>query len=179
MKTKIFIIASLLTLCFFNWSIYAKEEIRRGGELVYLQLAPVDPRSLIQGDYMRLNYRLANDARLPFDQPSHGNLVISVDADHVGHFERIDNGAPLKDGEKRLPFTHDYNTRVTPDSFLFQEGQAGFYSQAKYGVFRFNGPDSKVLVGLADERKQLIEPPPAADVPTPLTRNGNSLHITR
>ena len=40
----------LLVLAAVNYSIYGKEEIVRSGETVYLELAPVDPRSLMQGD---------------------------------------------------------------------------------------------------------------------------------
>ncbi len=31
------------------------------GQLILLELAPVDPRSLMQGDYMRLNYDISNN----------------------------------------------------------------------------------------------------------------------
>ena len=39
-----------------NWSIAAKERLLVSGSTVYLELALVDPRSLMRGDYMALNY---------------------------------------------------------------------------------------------------------------------------
>ena len=56
--SRILIIANLILLLgYFNWSVYQKEQTLKEGQLVLLQLAPVDPRSLMQGDYMRLNYK--------------------------------------------------------------------------------------------------------------------------
>ena len=40
-----------------NWAIASRERLISSGEVVYLELAPVDPRSLMQGDYMSLRYR--------------------------------------------------------------------------------------------------------------------------
>ncbi len=44
----------LLVLVAFNYSVYTKEKTLEAGTLVLLELAPVDPRSLMQGDYMVL-----------------------------------------------------------------------------------------------------------------------------
>ena len=44
-----------------NHSIVAKEHIRANGERIYLELAPVDPHSLMQGDYMALRFAIARD----------------------------------------------------------------------------------------------------------------------
>ena len=54
-------LGALLVLGALNFAIVGKERIRRDGEVVYLPLAPVDPRSLIQGDYMALRFALARD----------------------------------------------------------------------------------------------------------------------
>ena len=52
--SRILIIANLILLLgYFNWSVYKKEQTLKDGQLILLQLAPVDPRSLMQGDYMR------------------------------------------------------------------------------------------------------------------------------
>ena len=40
-------------------SIVAKERIKTNGERIFLALAPVDPRSLMQGDYMALRFEIA------------------------------------------------------------------------------------------------------------------------
>ena len=56
--SRILIIANLILLLgYFNWSVYQKEQTLKEGQLVLLQLAPVDPRSLMQGDYMGLTIK--------------------------------------------------------------------------------------------------------------------------
>ena len=68
--SRILIIVNLILLLgYFNWSVYKKEQILKDGRLVLLQLVPVDPRSLMQGDYMRLNYHILiqqADAKIDF-----------------------------------------------------------------------------------------------------------------
>ena len=39
--------------------IASKETLLRTGQTVKLELAPLDPRSLMQGDYVRLNYKIS------------------------------------------------------------------------------------------------------------------------
>ena len=63
-QSRILIITNLLLLLgYLNWSIYQKEQTLRDGQLVLFELAPVDPRSLMQGDYMSLRYREASHRR--------------------------------------------------------------------------------------------------------------------
>jgi uncharacterized membrane-anchored protein len=50
MKKIIFIASTIFVFAAFNYGIFQKEEIKANGEIVLLELAPVDPRSLIQGD---------------------------------------------------------------------------------------------------------------------------------
>ena len=57
---RIGIVAAVaLVLIAVNLSIVAKERIKTGGEPIFLELAPVDPRSLMQGDYMALRFAIA------------------------------------------------------------------------------------------------------------------------
>ena len=39
-----------------NGSIWQREQLLGSGRVVILELAPVDPRSLMQGDYMALTF---------------------------------------------------------------------------------------------------------------------------
>ena len=41
-----------------NVGIWQKEQLIAHGQPVFVELAPVDPRSLMQGDYMRLEFRV-------------------------------------------------------------------------------------------------------------------------
>lgn len=163
-KTVLMLAFGAIILGVFNVGIQARERILREGETVLLELAPRDPRSIMQGDYMRLNYRIGNDARetaknLP-DNIRRGDLVIRVDENNIGRFERIDDGTELHPSEKRVRFHRSGSwVRVMPDSFMFQEGHREYYDEAKYGMFRFDGADSYLLTGLADENRNRIVPP--------------------
>ena len=45
-----------LVLAVANGSIWQREQLLGSGRVVILELAPVDPRSLMQGDYMALTF---------------------------------------------------------------------------------------------------------------------------
>lgn len=147
-----------LILAFFNYSIVEKEDIKNHGETVYLKLAPVDPRSLMQGDYMRLGYDIARHISVTDRRPS-GTIVIQADAKGVGQFVRLHNGEPLKTGEKLVPYTSQFKRPfIIPDAFFFQEGKATQYSKAAYGIFKFKGPFERILIGLADSSFTPLNP---------------------
>ena len=57
---RILIVLGLITaLTVPAWAIIGKENIVRNGTAMLLPLAPRDPRSLMQGDFMRLDYAMA------------------------------------------------------------------------------------------------------------------------
>jgi uncharacterized membrane-anchored protein len=158
MRKSLFIVSTLLVFGVLNYSIFQKEQIKAHGETVFLELAPVDPRSLMQGDYMRLRYAVER-THISKSIEKRGSMVIAMDQNRVGTFKRIDQGETLTENEKRLPYQmHFQQLRIAPDSFMFQEGHARFYDQAKYGVFKFDSSGSRLLVGLADKDRQLIQP---------------------
>jgi uncharacterized membrane-anchored protein len=53
----------LLALAVANQGIVQRERILSDGRVLLLELAPVDPRSLMQGDYMSLQFAAAEDIR--------------------------------------------------------------------------------------------------------------------
>lgn len=155
----------LLALALVNWQIMQKEWILREGRLVLLELAPVDPRSLMQGDYMRLNYALARKVEQRWREsgeraapPRQGKLKISLDADQVARFEGIyQTGEPLKANQYLLEFRYrGHQFRLGAESFFFQEGQASRYARAEYGGLRVAPDGRAVLVGLYDGQKRRI-----------------------
>ena len=121
-----------------------------------LELAPVDPRSLMQGDYMALNYRMANLAfgRTRGAHPADGCLVVEADADGVAAFRRFDDGAPLAQGELRLRYRWREGPKFATNAFFFEEGTASRYARARYGEFRVSDGGDMILTGLrgADRR---------------------------
>lgn len=160
MKSKKWIIAInlVLFLGYFLYSIKDKENILTQGEKILLKLAPVDPRSLLQGDYMNLNYEMNNVVRKIENEGKY--LVISKDESDVGMFKRIQMGTePLADNEYLIKFKRgERNTiRIGAESFFFQEGKAELYEAAKYGSLRIDNKGNSVLEGLYSEDFILLE----------------------
>lgn len=166
MKKLAIILSTLFVFSILNYSIYHKEKILISGEEIFLALVPVDPRSLIQGDYMQLGYAIENTAKnnLIHAPKERGDIVITLDNKKIAHFDRFKDNHPLKNNEKLIRYTFDKNhffrpIQIQPNSFFFQEGQGAYFAKAKYAIFHYNGIKEYVLVGLADENGKKIEPP--------------------
>ena len=156
------IVGWLLTVGIAVAGIVGKERLMARGDVVYLRLAPVDPRSLMQGDYMALNFSVANEVRV-----AHGSgqtrlsreelIVIRRDDRNEGHFARLYQGGPLATGElllrvQNVPSRWGGNgVQVSTDAWFFQEGQAERFAKAKFGEFRVDGSGQALLVGMRGE----------------------------
>jgi uncharacterized membrane-anchored protein len=158
------LLTTLAVLVVVNSAIWQKERHIAQGEVVYLELAPVDPRSLMQGDYMALNFALANRLQSELYQrgeiPSasmNGDVVVRVDSARVAHFQRIDDGTPLEADERRLQFRLRHGqVRFATNAFFFQEGHAERYEAAHYGEFRVNKEGELLLTALYDDTFQRL-----------------------
>ena len=156
-RRALFLITGLGVLAVLGWSVRDLETLRTSGEVVLLPLAPVDPRSLMQGDYMRLSYALERE-RIDLDASSDA-IILALDASRVGSFRRV-TGSPGP-GEVAFRVTRDadgHGVSVAPHSFLFQEGHGDLYARARYGIFHVDGTGRHLLVGLADAEARRIEP---------------------
>ena len=127
-----------------------------------LRLAPVDPRSLMQGDYMVLRYALERAVRNRglTQNRSSGHLVIKLDPDGVASFVRVHGDEPLADDELLLRYRYRGSLRLGAESFFFQEGHAKIYVRARYGELRVNPSGDSVLVGLCGEDFKTLGPGP-------------------
>ena len=86
------VFSALLVLGSVNYSIYAKEYIKSHGEVIYLQLAPVDPRSLMQGDYVALRFSIATQFRgHPFEE----RIPLQLDESRVARLAENSSVASL------------------------------------------------------------------------------------
>lgn len=154
-------VMGLIILAFVNLNIFQTEIRLTQGQVIFLQLAPVDPRSLIQGDYMRLNYALINELPSMSDLPKKGQLVLKVDEQQVATFDRVYQGGALAPQEILLNYRRQDNEEVQigPESFFFQEGLADDYAQARYAAFRVADNGQSLLVGLRNEALAPLGPP--------------------
>jgi uncharacterized membrane-anchored protein len=153
-------LALVASLALANYAIWDKESVIRGGRPVFVELAPVDPRSLMQGDYMALDFRMPFDAEasermLTWGRPQ---VIAQLDEKGIAKLVRIHKpGVPLGAGEIPIELTPKNGrwTLVT-DAWFFREGDGQRWSAARYGEFRV-APDGKaLLVGMADARLQPI-----------------------
>jgi uncharacterized membrane-anchored protein len=142
----------LLALSVPNYAIVRKEQLLQSGTTVLVELAPVDPRSLIQGDYMRLNYAMSSGFTFQRDLAQDGHFVVRLDENGVARFVRVHaRDIPLSTGEHLLRYRRRGNrVRIGTDAFFFQEGHASRYTGARYGELRVDDSGASVLVGLRD-----------------------------
>lgn len=146
-------LVGLSILAFVNVNIFQTETRLTQGQVIFLQLAPVDPRSLIQGDYMQLNYALNNELSILSDLPEKGQLVLKLDEQKVAAFSRVYQGGALAPDEILLNYRRlEYGqVQIGPDSFFFQEGLADDYAEARYAALRVADNGQSLLVGLRNE----------------------------
>jgi len=160
-RKTIAIIAGLAVLAAANYTIYSRERQLAEGAIVLLELAPVDPRSLMQGDYMALRYKAADDAfgRTTETAVGDGHIIVKVDERGVGAFVRRDGGEPLAPGEVRLRYRiRDEQVKFATNAFFFQEGHAQYYERARYGEFRVAPSGALMLTTLRGEKLESLGP---------------------
>jgi len=162
MKNIVFWGTAVLVIGAINFMIVKKERTIASGRTMLLELAPADPRSLMQGDYMVLEYKIAGDIpKLPLE--SSGRLVVSLDDNNVAKFVRFHKSETLSGGEHLLFYRNRRGLRLGAESFMFQEGRAELYSQARYGELKVDESGQSVLVGLRDEEFRPLGEDRAAD----------------
>ncbi|CAL93275.1 GDYXXLXY domain-containing protein [Azoarcus olearius] len=136
-------------------AIVQKEQLIAHGRTVFVPLAPVDPRSLMQGDYMALNFlawaeRPGEDPD-PFvlDTP---RLALRLDARGVVTARRPDDGSALQADEvviRLVPRAGRW--MLVTDAFYFPEGEGERWAAARFGEFRVDADGKALLVGLRGE----------------------------
>ena len=158
-KWPIVFINLILLLVYFNYSIVKKEALLKEGQLVLLELAPVDPRSLMQGDYMRLRYTISNNNG-DEDIPKRGYCIVRMDSNNIASKVRFQKDlSPLEEDEFPIEYTspNSWSINIGAESFFFQEGDAEKYEKAKYGAIKTDANGNSLLVGLYDKKLIKIE----------------------
>jgi len=153
-------LGALLVLGALNFAIVGKERIKRDGEVVYLALAPVDPRSLIQGDYMALRFAIVreiegrNEAGKRFARDGEvARVGVALDDRRVASLAADDAAASI-----RLRYRiRDGHVWLGTNAFFFEEGTAERFSNARFGEFRVDRASGEaVLVGLRNDRLEAL-----------------------
>ncbi|MAY41368.1 MULTISPECIES: GDYXXLXY domain-containing protein [unclassified Neptuniibacter] len=153
-----------LVLACININIYQKESVINEGRTVLLELAPVDPRSLMQGDYMRLRYQIGNQVHneAAENEITDGYAVVELSDQQVATFiqietDKLDGSDQLKPNQLFLQFRiRDRRLKFATNAFFFEEGSAEKYEKAKYGEFKVSDKGEMLLVGMRDKNHKLL-----------------------
>lgn len=176
------LLGTMLVLGVANVAIVQKERILSDGQTVLLELAPVDPRSLMQGDYMSLNFALSQnlsalswglpkDALAKMDAQQWVVVAVQLDENKVAQFK----GVYLEqDGQERLwseegPVAepsdvmrlrmrrHRSNWTPGTDAWFFAEGSADRFDAARYGEFAVVEDGQSLLRAMLDKDRKEIK----------------------
>ena len=142
-----------------NISISKKESLLEHGDKLLFRLAPVDPRSIMQGDYMRLRFevgtkildklRLLNTQKKLAQQA--GFAVVEKNDKGVVNFVDLYQKQELSDNQYMVPFKYrNQRIKFTTNAFYFQEGKAKHFQQARFGQFRYRNGEM-LLTNMVDK----------------------------
>jgi len=176
MNRIIAVIAMIVVLGLVNWSIAGKEKHLAEGKVVYLELAPVDPRSLMQGDYMALRFQIGNQVynALPKSNDrkfwnnradaGDGFAIVTLDERKVATFKEIYSDQALQANELLLRYrVRNGTVKFATNAFFFQEGHADVYNTARFGQFRVDSKGELLLAAMYDKELNKLEPAPTQD----------------
>ena len=150
----VFVIALLGAV---NYKVQQFEDVLATGKPVVLKIAPADPRSLMQGDYMVLNYAILSDLQQSqFSSESNETtgidelspsgkkayILVHLDKNHV---------ATLCEAQSEIPTDFKHCTpnvylpirykgwlpELPSQDYFFAEGKGEYYAQSEYAEYRF------------------------------------------
>ena len=130
----------------------------RSGEIIYLELAPVDPRSIMQGDFMALRFKLAGDI-----EAARSSGALALDQ-FIAPIRLDPSGIAALDSAGTLRIRYRVRNNAIwlgTNAYFFEEGTAQRYSEARFGEFRLDRESGEaVLVALKGEELKTLSAPP-------------------
>lgn len=166
MKRYLPFIFGLLVLVIVNSNIFKQEQLINNGESIFVKLRPVDPRSLLQGDYMALSYDLhitpTTKTKAQAKQ-SDGQisllayqLIVTLDERQRVIASTFIPPESLANNQRKLIVKktgrESWQTEFYPasNSFLFAEGLAKCYERAEYAELKVAKTGKPLLYRLTD-----------------------------
>ena len=150
---KWFIGVIVLQVGILGGLVVSKESLLRAGQTVKLELMPIDPRSLLQGDYMRLSYRISTPpAGTVPDGVYRITLALSKDEDGIHQFKSVYKPEmALEEGDVRITgWVHEDERLVFGIESYFVPENTGLeiQRQAKYGIVKLSRTGDAILIGV-------------------------------
>ena len=174
MKKLFPLILAGFSILIFTGLILKHENHLANSQSIFVELAPVDPRSILQGDYMILNYELYFDTGIDDGAEALQNWKILALEKHIQNkahplsfvlldeqrrviqtrfdenFIKADSQASLRLVLKN-PSNQLQNLYPAANSFMFAEGVEPCYSKAKYAEIKVKENGLALLVDLVDQ----------------------------
>jgi uncharacterized membrane-anchored protein len=182
MKKFLPLILAGFSILLFVGLILKHEDHLANSQSIFVELAPVDPRSILQGDYMALNYELHFEGDAEADRGEEGGLAdkkiaalekriqdqthllsyIQLDDQHRVIQTSLDKSllkiAPETSMSLILknPSNRLANLYPAANSFLFAEGLEPCYRNAKYAEIKVKDNGQALLADLVDQNLRAL-----------------------
>ena len=167
MKRYLPILIACLSILLFVVMITLNQLQLKRSHSMFVELAPVDPRSLLQGDYMQLNYELnwiedqqqleASALTLADRINNQSTLVAYVQLDAAQRLQHssldvknLDRQAVIQKLKIKNPDNTPRNLYPSTSSYLFAEGLGKCYEAAEFAEFKVDAEGNAMLIGLRD-----------------------------
>lgn len=152
------ILLSLAQVGFLGWMIAGRAAILRGGTEVLLKVEPVDPRDLLRGDYVSLNYEITNipmsiitNVREGASVTEAGPIFVRLHKEPDGFWRAVSASLDVPASAPPEPGEADIKGEVVPGRSM----EAGGSVRAHYGIERFYLPEG---TGRAIEDDMRVRP---------------------
>lgn len=152
--------AFLLVAATVLLAVRGYEQTLVDGRIVLFELAPVDPRSLMQGDYMALAFAVDRELEgssgpaLAAEKPPPPPRFAFLRLDAEGRASLAGVGKDIASPESGLVSVRiraRFNRpSIGPNAFFFQEGTAEQFEAARWGEFRVAADGKALLTHLRD-----------------------------
>jgi uncharacterized membrane-anchored protein len=140
------VLGLLLVLAGYNLAIQRNEWLLAQGTVVRLELAPVDPRAFLTGDYMQLDYAVAREAARhrgrARDEAADRYAIVTLDPNKVAKLVRLQDALLVR--------FRKHATRIGTDAWYFEEGRGKAFEAARYGEFRVADDGQMLLTTMLD-----------------------------
>ncbi|WP_341357055.1 GDYXXLXY domain-containing protein [Rossellomorea sp. y25] len=158
------ILIILLQAGWVGYQVYSNETLLKNGETIVLELQPVDPRSLLQGDYVELNYTISQLEDTSIEDNGPITIVLRKNAqgihEHVGIYrfnEKWNTPYEKKPGDVllngKVTNSWDNNAQITYgiEHFFIPEGTGlDVEGKVKAAVVKVSDKGNGILVRLRD-----------------------------
>ncbi|MBP8063489.1 MAG: GDYXXLXY domain-containing protein [Acinetobacter sp.] len=181
MKRLFPLILAGFSILIFVGLILKHENHLANSQSIFVELAPIDPRSILQGDYMILNYELYFDTNIDDGTEASSEAVndlqnwkiLALDKHIQNHAHplsyvlldeqrrviqtRFDDNFIKADSQTSLrlvlknPSNQLQNLYPAANSFMFAEGLEPCYNKAKYAEIKVKENGLALLVDLVDQ----------------------------